>query len=200
MRVTSKVADRLEQLIAVIFYGFLFVRLVQSGLPNLQVWAVLVADGTILAFLLVRRPTQGISTSLADWLVAVVGTTVALMIRPVQPPIDADTGLILMLIGTGIAIAAKFALRRSFGLVAANRGVKVDGPYGVVRHPMYAGYMVSHIGMLLMLPSLWNVGVYAVSWTALALRVRAEERLLLKDETYAAYAKRVRWRLIPGLF
>ncbi len=200
MRITSRLADRLEQLIAVIFYGFLFARLVQSGLPSLQVWAVLVADGTILAFLLVRRTTDGISLSVADWLVAVVGTTVALMIRPVQPPIDADIGLLIMLLGTGIAIAAKLSLRRSFGLVAANRGIKVGGLYSVVRHPMYAGYMVSHIGMLLLLPSLWNVGVYVVSWTALALRVRAEERLLLRDETYAAYARRVRYRLVPGLF
>ena len=200
MHISSKVADRLEQLIAVVFYGFLFARLVSSGLPNVQVWAVLIADGTILAFLLVRRPTEGISLRLADWLVAVVGTATSLLIRPVTPPIDADIGLLLMLLGTGLAVAAKLSLRRSFGLVAANRGVKVGGLYGLVRHPMYIGYMISHIGTLLILPSLWNLGVYAISWTALVLRIGAEERLLRQDAQYDVYCRRVRFRLVPGLY
>lgn len=200
MRLSSKLADRLEQLVAVLFYGWLFVRLINSGLPNVQVWAVLIADATILAFLLVRRPTEGISLHLSDWLVAVVGTSASLLIRPVAPPIDANIGLLVMLLGTGIAVAAKLILRRSFGLVAANRGVKVGGLYGFVRHPMYFGYMISHIGTLLILPSLWNLGVYAVSWTALALRIAAEERLLRQDPDYEAYCRRVRYRLIPGLY
>ena len=81
-------ADRAEQIVAVIFYAALSYRLIRSGLPNIQVWAVLFADGTILAFLLLRRPTEGISLKLSDWLVAVVGTTASLLIRPVAPPID----------------------------------------------------------------------------------------------------------------
>lgn len=200
MRIPSKVADRLEQLVTVVFYGWLFVRLVTSGLPNVQVWAVLIAEATTLVFLLIRRPTEGISARLTDWLVAVVGTCAPLLLRPVTPPIDADIGLLLILLGTGLAVVAKLILRRSFGIVAANRGVKVGGLYGLVRHPMYASYMVAHIGTLLLLPSLWNVGIYAVAWTALLFRIAAEERLLRQDPDYEAYCRRVRYRLIPGVY
>ena len=200
MQINARVADRLEQLIAVIFYGFLTWRLIASGLPNLQVWAVLVSDGTILAFLLIRRATEGISMRVDDWLVAVVGTSAALLIEPAHPAIDATIGLTLMFIGMGVSIAAKLVLRRSFGLVAANRGVKKGGLYGLVRHPMYIGYMITHVGTLLVLPSLWNLAVYAVAWTGLVLRIRAEERVLMQDADYAAYAKRVPYRLVPGVY
>ena len=41
----------------------------------------------------------------------------------------------IMLIGLYVQISAKVILGRSFGLIAANRGIKVEGPYRIVRHP-----------------------------------------------------------------
>ena len=159
MRIPARLADRAEQIIAALFYAWLVWRLLSGGRPDVKAVAVLAAEATILLFLLLRRPTDLLSLKLGDWLVAVVGTCAALLVRPSAPAIDASIGLVLMLLGTGVAIASKLALRRSFGLVAANRGIKVGGLYGLVRHPMYAGYIVSHLGILLMWPSLWNVGV-----------------------------------------
>ena len=40
-----------------------------------------------------------------------------------------------MLIGLYVQISGKLILGRSFGLIAANRGIKVAGPYRIVRHP-----------------------------------------------------------------
>ena len=57
-----------------------------------------------------------------------------------------------MLIGLYVQISAKVILGRSFGLIAANRGIKVAGPYRIVRHPIYAGYTIIHVGFLLALP------------------------------------------------
>jgi protein-S-isoprenylcysteine O-methyltransferase Ste14 len=40
-------------------------------------------------------------------------------------------------------------LGRSFGLLPAQRGLVVVGPYRFVRHPIYFGYLIGHIGFLL---------------------------------------------------
>jgi protein-S-isoprenylcysteine O-methyltransferase Ste14 len=94
----------------------------------------------------------------------------------------------------------KVALGRSFGIVAANRGVVVGGPYRLVRHPIYLGYLVTHAGFLLSNWSLRNLAVYAAAYIFQVARIFAEERILLVDGRYREYFQSVRYRLIPGLF
>ena len=78
--------------------------------------------------------------------------------------------------------------------------MKTGGAYRYVRHPMYFGYMISHIGFLLLSPSLWNLAVYAVGWACLILRVTFKERLLSEDAAYQDFKRSVRYRLIPGVY
>jgi protein-S-isoprenylcysteine O-methyltransferase Ste14 len=133
-------------------------------------------------------------------MVAIIGTFTPLMITVSGGTlVSADVGGALMLFGLTIAIAAKISLNRSFGIVAANRGIKCKGPYRIVRHPMYLGYVVTHFGFLLLHFSLANVLVYGVTWTAFALRIRAEESFLKQDDAYRAYSAAVRHRIIPGV-
>ena len=47
-----------------------------------------------------------------------------------------------------IIIAGKLTLGRSFGLMPANRGVVSSGIYRFVRHPIYAGYLITHVAFL----------------------------------------------------
>jgi protein-S-isoprenylcysteine O-methyltransferase Ste14 len=65
---------------------------------------------------------------------------------------------------------------------------------------MYFGYMVSHIGFFLSVPTLWNAAVYIVAWSLFALRIKHEEDFLVQNEEYATYRKTIRYRLIPGLW
>ncbi len=102
--------------------------------------------------------------------------------------------------GVVIQVYAKWSLRRSFGLLPANRGVVVFGPYRVVRHPMYLGYFVTDIGFLLANFGPRNVLIVLMQWTVQVVRITREERLLSKDDTYRQYMSRVRYRLISGLF
>ena len=102
-------------------------------------------------------------------------------------------GLIVVLIG-------KITLGRSFGLVPANRGVVVAGPYSLVRHPIYTGYLITHAAFLLAHPSALNVAVLAITDTALVVRALVEERVLRGDALYRSYCRRVSWHLVPGLF
>ncbi|WP_175942017.1 isoprenylcysteine carboxylmethyltransferase family protein [Caballeronia sp. BCC1704] len=106
----------------------------------------------------------------------------------------------LQVIGMSVQISAKLSLRRSFGILPANRGVVVHGPYKLIRHPMYFGYLIKDIGFLLPNFGLQNVIVLAVHWTLQVTRIVREERLLSEDDTYREYAKRVRYRLIAGIF
>jgi protein-S-isoprenylcysteine O-methyltransferase Ste14 len=106
----------------------------------------------------------------------------------------------LQVIGMSIQISAKLSLRRSFGILPANRGVVIHGPYKLIRHPMYFGYLVKDIGFLLPNFGWRNVIVLLVQWSLQIGRIIREERLLSGDATYREYAKRVRYRLITGVF
>jgi protein-S-isoprenylcysteine O-methyltransferase Ste14 len=99
-----------------------------------------------------------------------------------------------------IVIAGKVTIGRSFGLVPANRGVVASGPYSIVRHPIYAGYLLTHAATLALFPSVWNVAIIVIADTALVFRALAEERVLSADSEYQSYCGRVAWHLVPGLF
>ncbi len=105
-----------------------------------------------------------------------------------------------MLLGLYVQISAKVILGRSFGLIAANRGIKVAGPYRIVRHPIYAGYTIIHVGFLLAFPSVWNLGLYSTQLVVQVARLLREEHLLKQDPNYRNYAASVRYRLFPMIF
>jgi len=99
-----------------------------------------------------------------------------------------------------VVIAGKVTLGRSFGIAPANRGIVVGGPYGFVRHPIYAGYLVTHIAFACAFPTKWNFIVLIASDAALVIRALCEERVLARDRTYQVYCGRVAWHLVPGVF
>ena len=99
-----------------------------------------------------------------------------------------------------IQISTKVALGVSFGLVAANRGVRVSGPYRFVRHPMYAGYVITHVGLCSAMPSAINALLYVCALSLQIVRIKREERVLMQDQQYRDFSARVRYRLLPGVF
>jgi protein-S-isoprenylcysteine O-methyltransferase Ste14 len=103
-------------------------------------------------------------------------------------------------IGLVIVVLGKMTLGRSFGIVPANRGVVARGPYNFVRHPIYAGYLITHAAFLMAHPAPWNVTVVVVADVALIFRALIEERVLSTDATYRQYCERVAWHLVPGVF
>jgi len=112
---------------------------------------------------------------------------------------DAATAAISAL-GLLIVVVSKITLGRSFGLVPANRGVVVDGPYSLVRHPIYTGYLIVHAAFLLAHPTGWNATVILLTDTSLVIRALIEERVLRHDAAYRVYCRRVSWHLVPGVF
>lgn len=106
----------------------------------------------------------------------------------------------LQIAGAVIQVGAKLSLRRSYGILPANRGVVVSGPYRFARHPIYLGYFVNQVGFLLSNFGVQNLVVLVSLWALQIFRVTREERVLVKDEKYREYAARVRYRFIPGVF
>ena len=102
--------------------------------------------------------------------------------------------------GLSVVIAGKVTLGRSFALLPANRGVVSSGVYGIVRHPIYMGYLITHVAFLMANPSVWNVAALLIADTALLARAVCEEQTLARDPQYREYQTRVRWRVAPGLF
>ena len=195
--------DLLEQVGVLMLYAWMASRLLPEALASgglLAVVLLLVSEGVVCVLLLCRRPTEDISQNLRDWVIALGATFLPLLIDKGGEVGLGFVGTFLMIVGVFVHFGAKLTLLRSFGLVAANRGVKVGGMYAYVRHPMYAGYMLTHIGFLLASPSLWNAAVYGAAWTLLIARAVAEERILNQDPAYREYAQLVPHRIVPGVY
>lgn len=79
--------------------------------------------------------------------------------------------------------------------------VVTTGPYRFVRHPAYAGSILSILAMPLMLSSYWSILPAVLVAAATVYRTKLEDDLLLEDLSgYSAYARQVRFRLCPGLW
>lgn len=82
-----------------------------------------------------------------------------------------------------------------------NQKVATTGPYRFVRHPMYAGGLFYFIGIPLMLGSWIGFAIVPLFIAFIMLRIGLEERVLRQDlDGYDAYAARVRYRLVPGIW
>jgi len=84
--------------------------------------------------------------------------------------------------------------------VALTRGIKRGGLYRYVRHPIYAGYIITYAGFILQNLHVQNAAVIALFLIFLILRIFAEEEFLAQDPVYADYMTKTRWRLFPGVF
>ena len=107
---------------------------------------------------------------------------------------------VIQLVGFATVIVALGTLGRSFGIVAANRGVKTRGLYAFVRHPAYTGYLVSYLGYVAENGSTRNIVLLLVGTGAQVVRMSEEERTLRSDLDYRQYLGRVRRRLIPYVY
>jgi protein-S-isoprenylcysteine O-methyltransferase Ste14 len=151
---------------------------------------------------LIRRPARTVSRRRGDWALAFGGTFGGVLFRPVgaHPQWGVTTGLVLQLLGLAICVASFLALGRSFGFVAADRGLVQRGPYAVVRHPIYASYLLLQFGYVLQSISLHNALVMMFASCCNVGRAIVEDRLLATNEEYRAYRSQVRWRLLPGIW
>ena len=87
--------------------------------------------------------------------------------------------------------------------IQTDRGHRVidTGPYAIVRHPGYLAAWFFFLGIPLSLGSLWAIIPAIFSCVILVVRTILEDRTLQNElPGYKEYAKRVRYRLLPGIW
>jgi protein-S-isoprenylcysteine O-methyltransferase Ste14 len=201
---TAVVRDTFERLCLAALVGWLAFRIgvgILTGEESIVALFVLAGELIVLGFVIFGRPAVKSSASTKEWLIAFAGTSApTFVVVGGTPLLPLQVVFWVCLTGLSLQIAAKINLNRSFGIVPANRGVVTDGFYSIVRHPVYASYLVGHVGFLLLNPNWWNLAVYTAGLSFQVSRMIMEEGLLSQDPAYAAYRQHVRYRLVPGVF
>jgi protein-S-isoprenylcysteine O-methyltransferase Ste14 len=184
------------------FFAYNAIRHWMAAPERITLLLLVVVGGLSTTFsLLARAPRQRDATAIALFC-SIFGTygCVAYKLTPGVRLAPEAVGALIQVFGILWQIYAKASLRRSFGILPANRGVVSRGAYRYLRHPMYFGYVIADIGFLITNFGIQNVIVYLVQLTLLVTRIQFEERLLSEDENYRAYRSAVRYRLIPKVF
>lgn len=198
----SKVVDYAERLFLILLSATFLHAMLANALDHPYLLLLAISETLPVLLIIIRRPGEMVMKPY-PFILAFVGTAAPLLVRPAgggfQLLPDAAVGA-LMGLGLGVNVFAKLALWRSFGLAPANRGVRKGGPYRFVRHPMYLGYFLTQVGFLLANLTVANLLKYLVTWVVQLLRIREEEKFLLQDSAYRDLAKRVKFRLVPGLY
>jgi len=85
--------------------------------------------------------------------------------------------------------------------VAPGQTVISTGPYAIVRHPMYASALLYLVGTTLALGSYWGMVPLMATMPFLIWRLFDEEKFLAESlPGYVEYRKKVRHRLVPGIW
>lgn len=191
-----------DTLLVLVVTWFLFVHLTLVLQGHLSSVFFATEQGVTVLLFVMRRRSTATSSRTWEWAAAGVGTWLPLVLQSNEGPLGPmnTAGVLLQFVGLTGATMGFLFLGRSFGIVAADRGLKSAGPYSHVRHPIYLSHLVTLSGFLLANPSAINLALEVVIVTAVLLRIAAEERVLRSTGSYHAYATNVRWRLIPGLY
>lgn len=101
--------------------------------------------------------------------------------------------------GLALNLWALITLGTAFGISPAYRGLVAKGPYRWLRHPMYAGELLSLAGGMIGAFNLWNLLVIMLFAASLVWRISWEEGILNRNG-YLVYSMQVHWRLAPGIW
>jgi protein-S-isoprenylcysteine O-methyltransferase Ste14 len=155
---------------------------------------------------LVRAQPLAKASGFRPRMAALVGVTLLFAIDPLCPRlVDPPTWLLflsagMILGGNVLALLVLNRLGKSFSVMAEARRLVTDGPYRIVRHPLYATEGIAIIGIFLPYLSVQAAVLFAVQLAVQLIRMHYEEQVLRRSfPEYADYARHTR-RLIPGVW
>jgi protein-S-isoprenylcysteine O-methyltransferase Ste14 len=185
-------------------FSSMAMRLAQEAAKTGHITGILMlaSEALVVAFTLVRRSAGAVDRSWKARTLTLFSTFGPPLVRPITVSALSSESLAVVIsaIGLIIVVLGKLSLGRSFGLTPANRGIVSTGVYRFLRHPIYLGYVLTHMGFAIAFPADWNLVILIAADSALMMRAVCEEKTLALDPAYRAYMQRVRWRVLPGVF
>ncbi|TSD98082.1 isoprenylcysteine carboxylmethyltransferase family protein [Skermania sp. ID1734] len=141
----------------------------------------------------------------------VIGVIVVMLVRfgalsRSRPSTDtwrAVLGLVLLVVGLGFAVWARVHLGRNWGMPMTQKNepeLVTNGPYRLVRHPIYSGILLAGVGTAIALRWTWLI-VVLVAAIYFIYSATVEERYLAGQfpDIYPAYKQSTKM-LVPYLF
>ena len=200
----DRVADLGGRAVIVVLFTLLTIAITADFLATGRSTGLLLlgSEALVVVFTVVRRSAVWMDRSWRARILTAASLAGPPLVRPAADGALAPEIVTVALSAAGllVVVAGKLSLGRSFGLMPANRGIVSTGLYRWLRHPIYAGYLVTHLAFVAAHATIWNVAVLVVADVALLVRAVIEERTLALDPAYASYQQRVRWRVCPGIF
>jgi protein-S-isoprenylcysteine O-methyltransferase Ste14 len=119
-------------------------------------------------------------------------------------PAAVYTGFALTSSGLGFALWARFTIGRNWGgLITVQEGHKIvrSGPYSIVRHPIYSGFMLATLGTAIVFGTVGGLVSTALVMLSWGYKSRLEERYMVQQfgAEYEDYRRDVKG-LIPGIW
>lgn len=212
----TKLEDNLGKLVMLLVFGYIASRqtasivaifLNRAEVPMWQLTLTSLVFSTIfllmiLYFTITRLPPKHSAGGLEPRITAIAGTFV-MMLLIILPAgkIGAELRVIstvLIIIGTVLSVYCLRQLGRSFSIMATARELVTEGPYKIIRHPLYGAEVVTIVGVAI---GHWSpsAAVLGFAWLALQIRRAQNEERVLREcfPEYEDYARRVPM-LLPG--
>ena len=150
----------------------------------------------LVATTLVRLPAKNTAAGWEPRFSAIMGSffTLVLIVLP-KGQISAEAKVLAAVIiftGTGLSVYCLYWLGRSFSVMAHARRLVTEGPYSVVRHPLYAAEMITLVGITIANLSVLATLVVAICIAFQFRRMANEERVLRATfPEYEGYSRTV---------
>jgi protein-S-isoprenylcysteine O-methyltransferase Ste14 len=178
------------------------------GITGLVGWlnAVLVCVflAMVVWFYLQRRPAVATTPAISARFAAVIAAFVP-FVFPLLPSSHPGAGRqlagdVLLAAGAAWTVWALLFLGRNLSIIAQARAVADQGPYRWLRHPLYAGELISALGLALTLATAAAFALWLVLCGLQVYRAAREEQVLLQAlPGYRDYRRRTA-ALLPGIF
>jgi protein-S-isoprenylcysteine O-methyltransferase Ste14 len=170
--------------------------------PWLPAPLAIAALNAVVGVLFLRRVAPGRLASPGASSLCLGSVLVGAVALRLGPPWAAWPPLASALLSLGAlgAAGSLATLGTSFGVLPALRPLVTRGPYRWVRHPAYGCELVMLLGGALAAGAVATAVLVPAAVALTGLRVHLEERLLAESPGYLAYRRRVRWRLLPGVW
>ena len=166
---------------------------------NLIIWFLLHCTAAALFF--IRHPPLVFSSSPMAYGFALASVNYYLLYDFTIVYVSlAAAGEILIVLGGAMALVSTLSLGKCFGILPVYRGIRTTAAYRLVRHPIYASYILLDMGIIIAYPSWKNGLIFCMAIFLFILRIHYEEKVLEQAFEYRAYQKKVKFKLIPLLF